>query len=145
MKPIKRGSYGWIVCLAVAGFVLIGCSTGYTPKNAPDVFACVNTEDQLEKDISYAAQLQELSCSFNKFEGMETLHIKVAVKNVSATDQRFRVNVFLDNGKAVGGLIPRKTAKGLVKPGETQSFVYPVSQMPKQPKSIILKIGTVSE
>jgi hypothetical protein len=144
MKPIKWVSCGWIVCLAVLGLVLIGCSTGYTPKNAPDVFACV-AEDKLDKDITSEAQLQELSCSFKKFEGMETLHIKVAVKNVSSSDQRFRVNLFLDNGKAVGGLIPRKTKKGLVKPGTTASFVYPVSQMPKQPKGIMLKIGTVSQ
>lgn len=144
MKSIRGGSCGWIVCLAFIGLVLIGCSTGYTPKNAPDVFACVS-EDKLEKDIASEAQLQELSCSFKKFEGMETLQIKVAVKNVSSSDQRFRVNVFLDNGKAVGGLIPRKTAKGLIKPGDTQSFVYPVSQMPRQPKGIMLKIGTVSE
>ncbi len=144
MKPMKGVSCWWVVCLVVVGLVLTGCSTGYTPKNAPDVFACV-AEDKLEKDIASEAALQELSCSFKKFEGMDTLHIKAAVKNVSNSDQRFRVNVFLDNGKAVGGLIPRRTAKGLVKPGETQSFVYPVSQMPKQPKGIMLKIGTVSQ
>ncbi|KPJ78852.1 MAG: hypothetical protein AMJ54_01850 [Deltaproteobacteria bacterium SG8_13] len=144
MNSKKGVSCWWMVCLAVIGLVLTGCSTGYTPKNAPDVFACVS-EDKLEKDIASEAQLQELSCSFKKFEGMDTLHIKVAVKNVSSSDQRFRVNVFLDNGKAVGGLIPRTTKKGLVKPGETQDFVYPVSQMPKQPKGIMLKIGTVSE
>ena len=143
MNPMKGVSCWWMVCLALVGLVLAGCSTGYTPKNAPDVFACV-AEDKLEKDIASEAALQELSCSFKKFEGMETLHIKVAVKNASGSDQRFRVNVFLDNGKAVGGLIPRKTAKGLVKPGATASFVYPVSQMPKQPKGILLKIGTVS-
>ena len=143
MNPMKGVSCWWMVCLALVGLVLAGCSTGYTPKNAPDVFACV-AEDKLEKDIASEAALQELSCSFKKFESMETLHIKVAVKNASGSDQRFRVNVFLDNGKAVGGLIPRKTAKGLVKPGTTASFVYPVSQMPKQPKGILLKIGTVS-
>ena len=144
MKPIKGVLCWWMGCLVVVGLVLTGCSTGYTPKNAPDVFACV-AEDKLEKDIAPEAQLQELSCSFKKFEAMQTLHIKVAVKNVSSSDQRFRVNVFLDNDKAVGGLIPRKTKKGLVKPGDTQSFVYPVSQMPKQPKKIMLKIGTVSQ
>ena len=144
MNPTKGVLCWWVACLAVVGLMLTGCSTGYTPKDAPDVFACV-TEDKLEKEIASEAQLWELSCSFKKFEGMDTLHIKVAVKNVSKKDQRFRVNVFLDNGKAVGGLIPRKTAKGLVKPGKSQSFVYPVSQMPKQPKSIMLKIGTVSQ
>ena len=144
MKPKKGVSCSWMVCLAVVGLIMAGCSTGYTPKNAPDVFACVS-EDNLETDIVAEAALLELSCSFKKFETMETLHIKVAVKNLSDQDQRFRVNVFLDNGKAVGGLIPNQTKKGLVKPGEIQDFVYPVTQMPKQPKGLLLKIGIASQ
>lgn len=144
MNPTKRVSCWWMVCLALAGLLLTGCSTGYTPKNAPDVFACV-PEDNLESDIAAEAALMELSCSFKEFEGMETLHITVTVKNISDQDQRFRVNVFLDNGKAVGGLIPRTTGKGLIKPGDSQSFVYPVTQMPKQPKGILLKIGTAGQ
>ncbi|MBW1776534.1 MAG: hypothetical protein JRI76_12990 [Deltaproteobacteria bacterium] len=132
-----------LVALGIV-FAMTACTTGYTPKNAPESFACV-PDQALEKDISPEAELAELTCFFKKYEGMETLHFKVGVKNVSSNDQRYRVNLFLDNGKAVGGLIPRKTKKGLVKPGTTATFVYPVSQMPRQPKSVLLRIRTVSK
>ena len=59
--------------------------------------------------------------------------------------QRFKVNIFLDNGKGVGGLIPRKTSKGLVKPGETAKFVYPVKSVQKRPKAITLIIKTIEQ
>jgi hypothetical protein len=138
-----RGLLTWLaVILATVGLTLVGCAGGYTPKNAPESFPCV-ADGKLDKTVAAAAALEDLSCSFKRWEGMETLHFSVVVKNVSSTPQRYRVNIFLDNGKAVGGLIPRKIAKGLVKPGETAKAVYPVGQMPKQPKAITLKIGTV--
>jgi hypothetical protein len=133
-----------MIFLATVGLVLAGCSTGYTPKNAPETFPCV-ADNNLMKQIAPEAELTEFSCSFKKWEGSDTLHFKVGVKNVKDTPQRYRVNIFLDNGKAVGGLIPRKTAKGLVAPGTTQTFEYPVSGMPKQPKSIELYIRTIEE
>ncbi len=140
-----RGLSTWLaVILAVAGLTLAGCAGGYTPKNAPDVFACV-PEDKLERDITAEAELQELSCSFKKWEGSANLHFKVTVKNLSDKPRRFRVNIFLDNDKAVGGLIPRLTKKGLVNPGESMSETYPVPKMAKQPKEILLKIGLASE
>jgi hypothetical protein len=64
---------------------------------------------------------------------------------VSDTPQRYRVNIFLDNGKAVGGLLPRKTKKGLVKPGQTVSFVYPVKNMTRKPGSIDIRITTMGK
>jgi hypothetical protein len=67
----------------------------------------------------------------------------VAVKNASNKPQRFKVNIFLDNGKAVGGLIPRKTKKGLVQPGKIASFTYPVKGVTRQPKEVMLKIRTI--
>jgi hypothetical protein len=67
------------------------------------------------------------------------------VKNVSAEPQRYRVNLFLDNGKAVGGLLPSKTKKGLVEPGQTASFTYPVKGMTEKPGSIFLRIGTMGK
>ena len=138
-----RGLSTWLaLLLAAIGLTLAGCAGGYTPKNAPESFPCV-AEGKLDKTVAAEAELEDLSCSFKRWEGMETLHFTVAVKNVSNTPQRYRVNIFLDNGKAVGGLIPRRTAEGLVKPGETAKAVYPVNKMPEQPKAITLKIGTV--
>ena len=142
MKKYKRVSTWLAAVLAGIGLILVGCAGGYTPQNAPASFPCV-AEGKLDKTVAAEADLADLSCSFKRWGGMETLHFTVTVENVSNAPQRYRVNIFLDNGKAVGGLIPRKTAKGLVKPGETAKAVYPVGQMPKQPKAITLKIGTV--
>ena len=131
--------------VATACLLLAGCAgKGYTPKTAPDSFPCV-PESKLEKDIVPEAALESLSCSFNKYEGKDTLHIKVAVKNVSDKPQRYRVNLFMDNGKAVGGLIPRTTKEGLVEPGQSKSFDYPVVDMPQSPKAITLVIKTASQ
>ncbi|MBU0990527.1 MAG: hypothetical protein KJ823_10090, partial [Proteobacteria bacterium] len=67
------------------------------------------------------------------------------VKNVSDKPQRFRVHIFLDNAKAVGGLIPEKTKKGLVDPGQVGTFVYPVTGMTDKPGSVTLKITRMGE
>jgi len=128
-----------------ACLLFAGCAgKGYTPGTAPDSFPCV-PESKLEKEIAPEAALESLSCSFKKYEGKDTLHLTVAVKNVSDKPQRYRVNLFMDNGKAVGGLIPRTTKKGLVAPGQSQSFDYPVVDMPQSPKAMTLIIKTASQ
>jgi hypothetical protein len=73
--------------MAAAFLFFAGCAgKGYTAGTAPDSFPCV-PESKLEKDIVPEAALESLSCSFKKYEGKETLHIKVAVKNVSDKPQ----------------------------------------------------------
>lgn len=144
MKQFRNTSIWLVLFVAFVGFFLFnGCEENrLTPASAPETFACV-PESKIEQTIAPEAQLDDFSCSYKKWEGAETLHFKVSIRNKSEKPQRFRVNIFLDNGKAVGGLIPRKTKKGLVKPNETGSFVYPVKGVAIQPKSIILKISTV--
>lgn len=145
MNP-KNEIWRWsLLMAAIVALVLTGCAAkGLTPVNAPEVFPCA-AGNEVVTDIAPEAELADFSCSFKKWEGMETLHLKVAVKNVSATPQRYRVNIFLDNGKAVGGLIPRKVKKGLVNPGDTASFVYPVKETVFQPKGLLLKISTLGQ
>lgn len=142
MKQSRGTSTLLVVILAIAGLAFAGCA-GPMPKPG-EVFPCV-ADGKLDKTIAPEAELAEFSCMFKKWEGSETLHFTVGVKNVSSTPQRYRVNIFLDNGKAVGGLLPRKTKKGLVNPGETASFVYPVSGMHEKAKSIMLRISTLSQ
>ncbi len=127
-----------LLCFGIAGM-----STESAAKSAPNTFPCVSEAD-LEKSIVPEAALEEFTCFMKNWGGAETLHFKVSIRNVSDTPQRYRVNIFLDNGKAVGGWIPRKTKKGLVQPGQTGGFVYPVGGMPDKPKAIILKITTAS-
>jgi hypothetical protein len=142
MNQIKLLLVVVVFVLAAAGVLISGCAG---PKSKPEASLapdqCVSPEN-LDQDIVSAAQLEAFTCSFKRWEGVETLHMKVAIKNVGIQPHRFRVNIFLDNGKAVGGLIPRKLKSGLIKPGETGSFTYPVKDMRQKPKEIFLVIGT---
>ena len=126
----------------LAGLVFAGCA-GPKPKPG-EVFPCA-ADGKIEKEIAPEAGLTELSCVIKEWNGSDTLHFTVGVKNVTNTPQRYRVNIFLENGKAVGGLIPRKTKKGLVQPGQTASFVYPVKGMDRGPKSLSILVKTMSQ
>ncbi len=131
-----------------ATFLSVGILVfGFTKINAatPGKVSQCAASGKTIKSIADEAKVDEFSCFFKKWEGIETLHFKVGVTNVSDTPQRFRVNIFLENGKAVGGLIPRKTAKGLVKPGATAGFIYPVSGMPGKPGEVTLIVKTIAQ
>ncbi len=142
MNRSRRVSIWLFLVLAASGLILSG---GIAVKaEAGDAFPCV-AQGKLNKTIAPEASLEDFSCIFKKWEGSETLHFNVAVKNTSNKPQRFKVNIFLDNDKAVGGLIPRKTKKGLVKPGQTGKFVYPVKGMNKKPETIMLIIKTMGK
>ena len=53
--------------------------------------------------------------------------------------------LFLDNGKAVGGLLPRKGKPPVVKPGEEVSFSYPLKGMAEKAGNVTLLVKTVSQ
>jgi len=127
--------------LAATGLVLT-CSGQVLAGSDSETFACV-PQANLDQTIAPQARLEDFSCSLKKWKGEKVLHFHVKIKNVSEKPQRFRVNIFLDNGKAVGGLIPRKTKKGLVKPGASAAFVYPVRGMTGKPQAVTLLIKTM--
>jgi hypothetical protein len=140
MVRFIKAATGLIFVALLACLVLPGCA-GKRIKPG-EVAPCV-PEAKLEKEISPEARLEDLSCTLKKWEGSDTLHFSVTVKNISSRPRRYRVHIFLDNGKAVGGLIPRKTKKGLVEPGQSASFEYPVKGMVCLPGSLTVVIQTM--
>jgi len=143
MKQCKE-LLSWFIVIGAAVCLCLGAGVGAMANAAKGEFACAQ-EGKISKEISPEAQLDGFSCFFKRFEGVQALHFKVALKNVSDKPQRYRVRIFLDNGKAVGGLIPRKTKKGLVKPGQTVTFVYPVGRMTTKPESLELYVTTMGQ
>lgn len=121
---------------------LTGCMT-VTPKPG-ETFSCTKASD-INKEIAPEASLENLSCIIKPYEGADTLHFNVAVKNISAKDQRFRVQIFLSNGKSAGGLLPEKIKDGLIKPGQTAKFTYPVTGMTHSPEKIDIFIKTMAQ
>ena len=140
----RKGLLSWFIVIGATVCLGLVAGVGTTANAAEGEFACAQ-EGKISKEVTPKAQLDGFSCFFKRFEGAQTLHFKVAVKNVSDKPQRYRVRIFLDNGKAVGGLIPRKTKKGLIKPGQTATFVYPVGRMKDKPGSIELYITTMGQ
>ena len=141
MKREKRFA-GFCVLFWVA---VVLCLSGGAGVKAHAAEATVDCAGQIDKEICPEAQLVSLACFFKKWEGINTLHFKVTLKNVSDKPQRYRVNIFMDNGKGVGGLIPRKTKKGLVQPDQTVSFVYPVKDMAGKAESIDIRITNMGQ
>ena len=130
------------IAVVLAGLVGSGCA-GPKPRSG-GVLPCA-PDSRIEKTIAAEAELVDFSCVFKPWEGVNALHFNVTLKNVSSVPQRYKVNIFLDNGKAVGGLIPRTTKKGLVEPGQTASFTYPVGGMTTAPQSILLMVKTIAK
>jgi hypothetical protein len=134
--------FSWIILLLAAGMMaLTGCMK-VKPKPG-EVFACAK-DANITKEIAKEASLENFSCIMQPYEGMDTLHFNLTVKNISMEDQRFKVNIFLSNGKAAGGLLPVSTKKGLIKPGQTETFSYPVTGMDCAPGKIDLIIKTMT-
>ena len=140
---MNQCKFSWIWLIFAAGVLaLTGCMTA-TPKPG-ELFSCAKASD-VNKIIAPEAALENFSCIMKKWDGENTLHFNVTVKNISQQDQRFKVNIFLENGKAVGGLLPRKTKKGLIKPGQTAQFTYPVKGVTGPPGKIDLFIKTMAQ
>lgn len=149
MKKAKGIFFMTMALLALAGLMLaMGCQAPPKKTNpvavAPDYFACAPKE-KLTYSIAPEAQVTEFRCFISKYKKVPSLYFLITVKNISKSDQRYRVNIFLDNGKAVGGLIPRKTKKGLIKPGATATFKYPVKGMDERAKAVELIVKTMSK
>ena len=123
---------------------VLALTGGLTLAQAADVFPCAKASD-ITKTIAPEASLEAFTCILKKWDGADTLHFNVAVKNISTEDQRFKVNIFLENGKAVGGLLPRKIKKGLIKPGDTAKFTYPVKGVTGSPGKIEILVKTMSK
>jgi hypothetical protein len=130
--------------------ILLGCTlalTGFTASNsmaAPSTLSCAEA-GSIDAQVATEAEVVGFNCFFKDYKGVKSLHFEVKIKNVSSTDQRYRVNLFLDNGKAVGGLLPRKGKPPVVKPGEEASFTYPLKAMADKAGDVTLLVKTVSQ
>ncbi len=147
MKKAKGVIWVTMAVLALAGLLLAaGCQSvpQKSAKASPEYFACAPKE-KLTYSIAPEAEVTDFRCYIAKYKKVPSLYFLVTIKNVSKEPQRYRVNIFLDNGKAVGGLIPRKTKKGLVKPGATATYKYPVKGMGHKAGAVELIVKTMSK
>ena len=149
MKITKSMLMGLLAALVLA-LALGGCATvdelkKEAAKPAPIKPSPCAVQGKVNKVISPEAELVALTCVQRPWDGVASMAVKVTIKNVSKEPQRYRVHIFLPNNKAVGGLIPRKTKKGLVKPGATASFTYFFKGQDKTPLGMDIVVKTMSK
>lgn len=143
MKP-TRGVLLWsILMLALAAFFMAGCAATEPAPPKPKSFACAD-KGNLVRSLVPEAKLTGFDCHFADYKNVKSLYFNVSLKNVGSEPQRFRVNIFLENGKAVGGLVPRKGKPPVLKPGQEVTVKYPVKGMDQKPKSVTLMVKTAS-
>jgi hypothetical protein len=147
MRITKVMLMGLMAGCAALALALAGCATmkEEAAKPAPARYLSCAVGGKVVTSVAPEAQLVSLECSQKKYDGANSLAVKITLKNVSSEDQRFRVNIFLDNGKAVGGLIPQKTKKGLVKPGATAAFTYFFKGQDMPPTSMELIVKAMAK
>lgn len=147
MRVTKVMLMGLMAALTALALTLGGCATmeKELAKPAPVKTVACALQGKLVRAVAPEAKLVGLECMHETFDGVKSLAVKVSLMNVSKEDQRFRVNIFLDNDKAVGGLIPRKTKKGLVKPGATAGFTYYFKGQSTPPSGMTLIVKTMAK
>jgi len=149
MRTIKGILFATMALLALAGLLLAAGCQGVPAKTdpkaaAPEYFACAPKE-KLVYSIAPEAEVTEFRCFMADYQKKPSLHFLITIKNVSKEDQRYRVNIFLDDGKAVGGLVPRQVKEGLIKPGATATYTYPVKGMGQKAQAVELIVKTMGK
>ena len=112
----------------------------------PDVPpGAVNCESKISWNVIEEAAVTKFKCSIDFYKKKHmSVHFTIGLKNISDTPRRFRVNIFLPDGKAVGGLIPRKGKPPVIEPGKEAEFTYPIKNCDKIPSALEVFVKTAS-
>jgi hypothetical protein len=124
----------------LALLMVTGCAeTKYVPKGT---VAC---PANITWNVVPQADITSFSCTVGEFKKKPTVIFKVGVKNISDKAQRFRVQIFLlEEGKAVGHLVPRKGKPPVLEPGQEKVVTCPVIKATQLPKKLEVVIKTIS-
>jgi hypothetical protein len=98
-------------------FFIMGLAVGTADKVAAESFkVCYEVVD--------TAQITDVKYFIAKYEGAPRLHFEVTIKNVTNEPRRYRLNIFLPEGPAGGGLYP--LSKKAIEPGKELKQKYPM-------------------
>jgi hypothetical protein len=115
-RSINRLCFIFLFALIVAFFLCSCTTTGSAVKSQLD--------QNITYDVPASAKITKVSYFYEEYKGQPRLHFSVSIQNVTQKPKRYRLNLLLPEGPAVGGMYPRK-AKA-IKPGETLEQKFPV-------------------
>ena len=135
------------IFVAMALFLVWGCA-GTTNVNT----ANVKCPAKISWKIVQEAQVTSFECIQTTYKKKPAIAFVMGLKNVSDKPLRFKVHVFLVNeGKAVGGKVPRKgkkdkktgkKGKPVLQPGESVKVKYPVAKTTILPEKLEVAVET---
>ena len=129
---------GGLLCIILA--LMIG------PAMAQDQKVEIDCPSKVDFNLVDEVEVVSFSCSIKDYKKkFPSIHYALAIKNVSDSPKRFRVNIFLPDGKAVGGLLPLKGNPPLAKPGEVVKGEYPVKNLVDHPQTLELLIKAMAD
>jgi hypothetical protein len=122
MLKRKFGFTTGLSVLLIAALWLTGCATtGSASKEA-------GISRNIVYKVADSAEITKVAYYFKDYEGVTRLHMELSIKNISSETKRFRVNIFLPEGPAAGGLYPmavKADAKG-IEAGKEQTQAFPM-------------------
>jgi hypothetical protein len=143
---LRKNCVGALFCvMAAAGLMLsallFGCASA-PPANVKSV----NCEaSRIDWEVAAEAEITEFSCAMGTHELEPSLIYTVALKNVSSSPQRFRLNIFLlDMDKAAGFMVPRTGKPPVLKPGEAQTVKIPFMKTTMLPAKTMVRVAPIS-
>ncbi|MDF1554612.1 MAG: hypothetical protein P1P84_16185 [Deferrisomatales bacterium] len=134
----------WPLAWFGAGLVATVLTLGGVSTSPAGELSCEGAK-KIETEVAQGAELLSVGCTYKDYKNHNSLHFDVKIKNTSDQPQRYRVNIFLDNGKAVGGLIPDKGKPPVLQPGEEAAFTYPVQGMADVADAVTILVKTISQ
>ena len=78
------------------------------------------SKNKISFDLVDSAQITDIAYYLKDFKGKKTVHFDLAVKNISNTPKRFKVQIFLSDGPSASYYYPLKP-----KPPQTEAVIEP--------------------
>ena len=132
------------IALLLAALITVtwGCATKEKVDKPSGVVEC---KSEITWDIAKEAEVTMFKCYLEKYKKkFDSIHYTIGIKNVTSKPQRYRVNIFIPEGRAVGGLVPQKGKPPVLEPGQEAQFTYPMKNYDKVPAKIDVIVSTTS-
>ena len=118
MKHVRLKTLRILALVLIAGLMCAACVTS----------SSTPVKDKMSENIIYnmpdSASITGVNYFYADYKGTDRLHFEVTVKNKSQVPHRYRLNILLPQGPAVGGMYPRK--EKAIAPGKSLTRKFPV-------------------
>lgn len=119
MEKIRFKAFIMMAFVLTIGLFFSGCVASSGSQKGME-----QMQENIVYDVPESASISKVSYFYENYKGKPTLHFEVDITNTTKAAHRYRLNILLPEGPAVGGMYPRK--KKAIEPGQTLARKFPV-------------------